>query len=146
MRSSGPSARETRDANADAIRARCQTFAGFVREAWHVLEPGTDYVHNWHIDALCEHLEAITAGRFTKFLANVPPGTMKSLTVSVLWQAWEWGPKNMAWTRWIATSYNDKPVTRDTRKARDLMQSEWYQALWPHVRFVRTGETSFAND
>src|ERR1700678_2904281 len=39
--------------NAGAIRARCQTLAGFVREAWHVLEPNARYVHNWHIDVIC---------------------------------------------------------------------------------------------
>src|SRR4051812_1628242 len=82
--------------NADAIRKRCKTLAGFVREAWHVLEPTNDYVHGWHIDAICELLEAVTNGKLialgleNRVLINVPPGTMKSLLVSVFWPAWEW--------------------------------------------------------
>ncbi|WP_371815082.1 phage terminase large subunit [Bradyrhizobium sp. CCBAU 51753] len=119
--------------------------AGFFREAWHVLEPNTPLIWNWHLDALCEHLEAITAGRINRFLANVIPGSSKSLAVSVMWQAWEWGPKGLRSMRYLTTAFNDGPVKRDTRKCRDLMLSDWYQALWPEVVLTRTGETSFAN-
>lgn len=141
------SERERRNtaANAEAIRERCKTLSGFIREAWHVLEPTQRYVHNWHIDAVCQHLEAVTDRRINRLLINVPPGTMKSLIVSVLWQAWEWGPRGLRSLRTITTSFNDGPVTRDTRKTRDLILSEWYQALWPEVALVRTAETSFAN-
>ena len=57
-----------------------------MREAWHVLEPNTNYVHNWHIDAICEHLEAVSDGRINRLLITVPPGSMKSLLVSVFWR------------------------------------------------------------
>ncbi|WP_338128952.1 phage terminase large subunit [Bradyrhizobium brasilense] len=137
--------RERLARDADAIRARCQTLAGFFREAWHVLEPNTPLIWNWHLDALCEHLEAITAGRINRFLANVIPGSSKSMAVSVMWQAWEWGPKGLRSMRYLTTAFNDGPVKRDTRKCRDLILSTWYQALWPEVELTRTGETSFAN-
>ena len=116
-----------------------------MREAWRVLEPNARYVHNWHIEVICSHLEAVTAGKITRLLINVPPGSMKSLLVSVFWQAWEWGPMGMRSLRYLATAFNDGPVKRDTRKARDLILSEWYQSLWPEVKLTRTGETSFAN-
>jgi len=132
-------------AHADAIRARCQNFAGFVREAWHILEPNATYVHSWHVDAICEHLEAVTYGQITRLLINVPPGSIKSLLVSVLWQAWEWGPKGLRSHRFLTTAFSEGPVKRDTRKCRDLIMSEWYQSLWPEVELTRTGEMSFAN-
>jgi hypothetical protein len=131
--------------NADAIRARCQTLTGFIREAWHVLEPNAFYVHNWHIEAICAHLEAVTDGRVNRLLINVPPGSMKSLLVSVLWQAWEWGPKGLRSLRYLTTAFNDGPVKRDARKTRDLILSEWYQSLWPEVALTRTAEMSFSN-
>lgn len=131
--------------DADGIRARCETLCGFVREAWRVLEPEATYHHNWHIEAICQHLEAVTYGRINRLLINVPPGSMKSLLVSVLWQAWEWGPKGRRSLRYLATAFNDLPVKRDTRKVRDLIQSEWYKSLWPEVVMTRTGEMSFAN-
>lgn len=131
--------------NAEQIRNRCKSLVGFVREAWHVLEPDEPYVHNWHIDAICQHLEAVTDGRINRLLINVPPGSSKSLIVSVLWQAWEWGPCGRRSLRYLATAFNDGPVKRDTRKCRDLILSDWYQSLWPEVSLTRAGETSFAN-
>lgn len=112
--------------DAERIRARCQTLAGFVREAWHVLEPTAKYTHGWHIDAICAHLEAVTDGRINRLLINVPPGSPKSLLASVMWQAWEWGPRGLSSLRYLTTSFNDGPVKRDTRKCRDLMLSDWY--------------------
>ena len=106
--------------DAEAIRARCRTLAGFVREAWHVLEPNTTYVHNWHIDAICEHLEAVTDGRINRLLITVPPGSMKSLLVSVFWQAWEWGPAGKPFLRYLSTAFNDGPVLRDAGKVLNL--------------------------
>jgi predicted phage terminase large subunit-like protein len=129
--------------NAERIRERCKTLSGFVREAWPVLHPGTSYVHGWHIDAICEHLQAITAGRITRLLINVPPGTMKSLLVSVFWPAWEWTFRPE--TQYLTTSYSEGYVKRDSRRMRDLVRSEWYQALWP-LNLTRVAEISFEND
>jgi predicted phage terminase large subunit-like protein len=128
------------------VRERCQTLAGFVREAWPVLEPSAPYIHGWHIDAVCAHLEAVTAGRITRLLINIPPGMMKSLLVSVLWPAWEWGPCGLASMRYLTTSYSEDYAKRDARRMRDLVESEWYQALWGDaVRLTRSGEKSFSN-
>ncbi|MEZ2410533.1 phage terminase large subunit [Bosea sp. RCC_152_1] len=130
--------------DAEGIRARCQTLAGFIREAWRVLEPNAALVWNWHLDAICAHLEAVSAGRINRLLINVPPGSSKSLIVSVMWPAWEWAQGHRS-LRYLTTSFNDGPVKRDTRKCRDLILSDWYQALYPEVVLTRTGETSFAN-
>ena len=128
-----------------AIRERCESLAGFVREAWPILEPNTPLVWNWHLDALCLHLEAVTDGRINRLAINVPPGSSKSIIVSVLWPSWEWGPKGLRSMRYLTTSFAEDSVKRDTRKHRDLTLSEWYRSLWPEVVLVRTGEMSFAN-
>lgn len=75
--------REQRNAGAEqdqtleASKERSQSLAGFIREAWHVVEPGTPLVWGWHINTICAHLEAVTAGRITRLLINVPPGPMR---------------------------------------------------------------------
>lgn len=58
----------------------------FVKRAWSVVEPGLTYIHGWHIDFICAHLEAITRGDrldsgdiYNRLLINIPPGTMKAL-------------------------------------------------------------------
>lgn len=131
--------------DADQIRARCTTYAGFFREAWHVLEPTTELRWAWHMDAISEHLQAVTDGQLTRLIVNVSPGSSKSLEVSVGWQGYEWGPRDLQGMKFLSTSYELGNVTRDTRKTRDLILSEWYQTLWPMI-LPRAGETSFANE
>src|SRR5215831_7753026 len=127
--------RETTDLNSS--RKRCRSLAGFVREAWPVLLPDVAYVHGWHIDMLCDHLEAITRGHFlaqqldNRLLINEPPGTMKSLLVVVFYPAWEWGPCGMRHLQTIATSFRDDACARDSRRFRTLVRSEWFQSRWP---------------
>lgn len=125
--------------DADKIRRRCRSLAGFIREAWHILEPSTPLVWNWHLDVICAHLEAISRGTFLKMglpnriVFNVPPGSMKSLAISVMWQAWEWGPLRRPGLRYLSTAYADTWVIRDVVKTRDLVASDWYQTLWGDV-------------
>lgn len=107
-----------------------ESLAGFIRRAWHVIEPGQPYVHGWHIDAIAEHLEAISDGRINRLLINVPPGTMKSLATSVFWPAWEWGPQARPSTRYVAAAHAQKLAIRDNLRTRRLVASEWYQGLW----------------
>src|SRR6202040_4009161 len=40
----------------------------YIREAWHVVEPSTVYLENWHIDLIAEYLEAVTAGQIKRLL------------------------------------------------------------------------------
>lgn len=113
-------------------REACKrSLATFVREAWDVLEPGTPYVHGWHVEAICEHLEAVTRGEINRLLINIPPGTMKSTLTSVFWPAWEWGPAGMPHIRMIGASHEGSLATRDARKMRMLVTSDWYQERWP---------------
>lgn len=137
--------REITELSTEATRERCKTLSGFVREAWHIVEPTQPYVHGWVIDAICEHLEAVTYGRILRLLINVPPGMMKSLLTSVFWPAWEWGPAGLASYRYMTTSYSLDYAKRDSRRMRDLVLSDWYQELWPATELIRAGEESFAN-
>lgn len=108
-----------------------KSLASFVRLAWHVVEPSNPYIHGWHIDAICAHLEAVTRGDITRLLVNIPPGTMKSLLIGVFWPAWEWGCKGMPSTRYVTASHNQELAIRDTMKMRRLITSDWYLTRWP---------------
>ena len=99
--------------------------------AGRVLGPRTPLTGGWALDTVCLPLEAVTDGRITRLLMNVPPGTMKSLLTGVIWPAWEWGPRGMPWKRYVGTAHEETLAIRDSRKCRDLIKSEWYQRLWP---------------
>ena len=97
----------------------------FARQAWEVVEPTTPLRWNWHLDAICDHLEAVTDGRIKRLLINVPPGHMKSLLVSVFWPAWVWATRP-EW-RALFASYASELAIRDSVKCRTLLESEWFQ-------------------
>ncbi len=108
-----------------------ESLLGFIKLAWPHLEPQVPFVYGWPVEAICEHLEAVTKGQIKRLLINVPPGCMKSLTTNVFWPAWEWGPQGMSRLRYISASYEKGLATRDLVRGRDLIQSEWYHRLWP---------------
>lgn len=109
----------------------------YVRQCWQVVEPATPYVHGWHIDAICEHLEAITRGELQRLIINVPPRHMKSLLVSVFWPTWEW--TQYPSRRFLTASYAQNLSTRDAVKSRRILLSPWYQERWGSV-FSLTGD------
>lgn len=98
----------------------------FIRLGWRWVEP-SDYVHGWHIDAICEHLEAVSAGQIRRLIINMPPRHMKSLAVAVFWPAWTWlhDPGH----RWLAASYAQSLSVRDSVKCRRLIQSPFFKTL-----------------
>jgi len=106
----------------DELRAERlrRSLGAFVEDAWPILEPGTEFVSNWHIDAICEHLEAITRGELHHLIINIPPHHMKSLAVSVFWPCWEWLSRPE--TRFLFASYAQTLSTRDSLKCRRLIQ------------------------
>ncbi len=100
----------------------------FVSGAWSTLEPGIELLPSFHVDAICQHLEAVSDGRIRRLLINVPPGSMKSLLVAVFWPAWEW--IESPGIRWMFASYAERLSVRDSVRCRDLIRSDWYQGRW----------------
>ena len=119
----------------------------FVRASWPILEPATPFADNWHIGAICDHLEALTFLEIQRLLINVPPGSMKSLLVSVMWPAW-------AWTfsphfRWLFASHSQPLSTRDSVRCRRLIESTWYRERWGNryaLEHDQNQKTRFDND
>jgi predicted phage terminase large subunit-like protein len=108
--------------------AACErSFYAFVRFAWPNVDD-SPFVDNWHIRAICEHLQAVYEGKIENLLINVPPGCGKSLLVSVMWPVWVWIKKPSA--RFMCASYGAELSTRDAVKSRWLIDSSWFQSRW----------------
>jgi len=105
-----------------------KSFSHFIKTFWKVVEPKRDYQHNWHIDALCEHLQAVRDGKIKNLIIMIPPGHMKSLTVAVFFPAWIWIEE--ADKRFIFSSYSQPLSTRDSIKCRQLIESTQYQQMF----------------
>lgn len=116
-------------AEARAEGAR-RSLAEFVRQAWHVVEPSTPLVGNWHIAVICDRVQALMEGQLGKqnLIINVPPGSMKSTIISVCLPAWMW-IHNPSW-RGLFASGNEKIALRDSMKCRYILDSEWFKSLF----------------
>lgn len=104
----------------------------FTTEAWKWLDPAP-FVDGRHIEIMDEYLEAFIRGEIPRLLLNIPPGHMKSLSVSVLLNAWCWTKKERVSKRFMATSYRADLALRDADKTRQLIRSPWYQQRWGNI-------------
>ena len=134
-------------AKEQARRKASASLYEFVKQSWHVVEPGTPFIASWHIEVICEHLEAITCGDLRKLLINIPPRHSKSTIVSVMWPMWEWLVRPEE--KFLCASYSGVLSIRDNLKARRLVQSPWYRERWGHM-FMLAGDQNakqrFEND
>lgn len=106
-----------------------RSLAAFCRGAWPIIEPGTTLEWNWHLDAICEFLEAVTRGEIRDGAIEMPPRLLKSRFGSVLWPAWVWATQPEM--RWIFGSYAQHLALRDAVAHRSIITSPWYQERWP---------------
>lgn len=144
-----PTTVEEAEAVERAIRSRYAeaSLAEFIPLAWDVLEPGTPYRRGWHIDAMCEHLEAVSRREIKRLVINVPPGYSKSRSVTVAWPCWEW--IHRPHIRFMFWSYAQRLSTKHSIERRLVISSDWYREQWGD-RFELTADdnqkTQFTNN
>jgi len=60
-------------------KSLCQeSLIDFIRVFWSEVEPSVDLATNWALEAMAEHLEAVSNDEIDNLLINVPPGMMKA--------------------------------------------------------------------
>lgn len=116
----------------EEAEALSKDYYAFVLAAWPEIEKNTRFKNNWHIGAVCEALTWVTIGEVKNLQIWVPPGSMKSILASILWNAWEWTSR--PWLRYLSGSYADDLAEEFATKTRDVVGSEWFQLRWPHVQ------------
>jgi hypothetical protein len=97
----------------------------FVRQFWKVLEPRTTLSWSWHLDAICEHLVAVSDGQILRLIINAAPRSMKSILVSIMWPVWTWvrHPE----TRWLFASYAAALALKHSRDRRTILLSDQFK-------------------
>jgi predicted phage terminase large subunit-like protein len=115
---------QTFEEEAEALSGSLRSF---VYACWPNVVPQVA-VPTWHIDAICEHLEAAYRREIPRLLITIQPGALKSTLVSVMAPAWRW--THAPQERIVSASHADYLAARDTRKSRELIQRPWYQARW----------------
>ena len=105
-----------------------QSLYEFVKFMWDAVEPGNEFTDGWHIEAICEHLEAVFYGDIKRLIINIPPGHAKSILTNVFWPAWIW--INDPSIRFLSASHALKLSRRDNIRFRQLILSDKYQKHW----------------
>lgn len=111
-----------------------QNLGGFFQGAWPFFE-NAEFLPNWAIDAMAEHLEAVTYGQIKRLLINISPRTGKTNLTSICWPAWTWAQRNKTFlsgpqVKFMCGSYNDKLTLSNSNKVRRLIGSPFYQKYW----------------
>lgn len=136
-------AREQSQAREDRERLSL-SLPAFVEAAFPIVKPERLYHHNWHIDAICHHLQAVSDGDINRLQVWVPPGTMKSMNVSIFWPVWEW--TRQPGLRYWCASHSLDLVWDHCSRSRMLLQSPWFQHRWGHLfDLTKAGERSYEN-
>ncbi len=120
-----------------ADSAECEAdLATFLERAWPAFDP-SPFSSNWHVDAIADHLMAVSRGEIRKLLINVSPRAGKTNLLAVAYPCWTWakrrdpkypliGPQ----VRFLCTSYGSEKAQEDGVTARRLIGSKWYQDRW----------------
>jgi len=104
-------------------------------------------VPNWHIEYLCEQLQGL-AHRVARqeparnLIVNVPPGTTKTTTCSIMFPAWCW--TQWPWMRFITASYSGALSLESAEYCRDLVRSERFAEIYPNIR-IKLGKDIKSN-
>ncbi|MBI4815195.1 MAG: hypothetical protein HY791_02980 [Deltaproteobacteria bacterium] len=129
MRSSPSPTPKFRPPNLAAVQFELakRQFKRFVRLMWPLVEPATPLGWNWHLDVVCDHMQAIFENRIKDLVINIPPRSLKSTIVSVMFPAWAWIHRPEL--RFLTASYDMKLATRDAVRSRRVMYSSIYQQM-----------------
>lgn len=106
----------------------------FVKAAFHLPVPGEQFMDNWHIEIIANHLQKVAKGDpdcKKRLCINIPPAHMKTLLTSgffIAW-VWTWWPE----ARFVYTSFNEKAAIKILDTAKAVLESKWYQERWGDV-------------
>lgn len=127
-----------------ADKVLCQhSYYEFFKCAWHILHPKEELIDNWHIKYLCDKLQAITyqikaqEKKDRDLIINIPPRSLKSMIVTIMWNAWSWivYPE----MKFITSSYSAGLSIDHSGMTKQIIESDWYQYLWPDIQ-LRTDQ------
>lgn len=103
--------------------------SSFIEKTFNTVNPGGNYMKNWHIDLIGEKLEAVRQGKIKRLIINMPPRSLKSVCVSVAWPAWLLGHDPTM--RIMVASYCQMLSVKHSMDCRIVMESEWFKEIFP---------------
>ncbi|MGG7645470.1 phage terminase large subunit [Rhodovulum sp. YNF3179] len=109
--------------------------SSFIQKSFEAVDPGSTYLHNWHIDAIAHRLAQVERGEITRLVITMPPRCLKSISASVAFPAWLLGRNPRK--RVLAVSYADSLAEKFALDSQKIMQSGWYRSCFRGTRIAK---------
>jgi hypothetical protein len=114
-------------------------FYAFAERSFELLNPGKRFLPNWHLEAICHHMELARCGVIRRLIINVPPRSLKSTIGSAALPAFILGHDPAR--RVIVVTYASDLTIKFANDCRALVQSSFYKDLFPGTRLSRNKNT-----
>lgn len=101
----------------------------FIKRCFDIINPGIDYIDNWHIEAISKVLEEVYYGNIKRLIINMPPRYLKSICTSVVFPAWILGQNPDK--RVIVASYSEKLSLKHSLDCKLIMESDFFKRVFP---------------
>ncbi len=104
----------------------------FAERVFAYLYPGVPYDDNFPVAMIAEALERVRKGQCRRLIINVPPRSLKSQLASVAIPAWLHGHDPSF--KIVTASYGQELAEDLAPDTRAILQSAWYQRVFPGTR------------
>ncbi len=105
-------------------------FKSFVEIFWPCVS-NDKFTPGYHIETVCEHLQAVAEGRVSRLAINLAIRHSKSLLCSVFFPVWLWLRRPE--TRIITATYSKTLTTRDALRSRQLIEHPKFKEYFGDV-------------
>lgn len=99
---------------------------------------GRALLWNWHLDCICEHLEAVTTGQLSRLMINMPPRFLKTEVAAECWPAWMLGRDNSPKSSMVSASYSTSLAARASLRTLNMINRPWFRYLFPGIQMVKS--------
>jgi predicted phage terminase large subunit-like protein len=103
-------------------------FGTFLR-LWFQITQSEKYIPSWHHLYLCRIIDELIKGERKDTIINCPPGGGKTEIFSIHFPVYSF--LKVSKVRNLSLSFSDSLVKRNSKRVRDLIQSNEFQELWP---------------
>ncbi len=100
--------------------------------AFAMFHPGQSLQPSWYLEATCHWLEGVALGERPRSMIWIQPRTLKSFTTAVVFPCWVLGRNPSA--KIMVAAYGEALSREHAEKRRQIMESDWYKALFPGTR------------
>jgi predicted phage terminase large subunit-like protein len=114
-------------------------FLSFCEKVFQELHSGIPFEYNWHLEAIAHQLERLMRGESRRVIIALPPRSLKSIITSVALPAFLHGHDQGL--RIIGASYGQELSGKNHLDYRNVIKSDWYRELFPHVKITKDSDT-----